>query len=275
MTSSDTTNIPESTNQRYLELAIPLLSFGATFAGILLWRAGFEIGFQYFSIGCAIGSVLLAYLAWIRPKKDIVALSTPIYAFIFFVVPTDYASGVLLQLLYASSLTLLLVRLKYRFGESHTAVSSGKELSAPLRDYIGKTREAVTSTNPRTGHTAAVAISQFSLGEYAAAARTAATGTGQPEETGELLARAFGIVSEQGRVLERSIPRPEPFLTFSPEHESLLAKPLQASDSEDRRFDATLDNALLLLFSAAWNTSEEDRGHLLACQGFAMRLLED
>ena len=62
--------------------------------------------------GCVLASCFLAYLAWVRPKKDIVALSTPIYSFLFFIVPTDYSTGIVLQLLYAVSLTILLVRLK-------------------------------------------------------------------------------------------------------------------------------------------------------------------
>ncbi len=138
MTRSAIRILSENKIQRYLELAIPLLSFGATLVGVLVWKMGFEIGFQYFAIGCVIGSFLLAYLAWNRPKKDIVALSTPIYAIIFFIVPTDYVAGLTLQLLYAASLTILIVRLNYRFGESHTAVSSGQELAAPLKTIPDK-----------------------------------------------------------------------------------------------------------------------------------------
>ena len=271
MTLSQTPVPPEIKRQRCLELAIPLLSFGATFAGVLCWERGYEINFQFFAIGCVLGSCILAYLAWIRPRKDIVALSTPLYAFIFFVVPTDYMSGLFLQMLYAASLTLLLVRLKYRFGSSHTAVSSGKELAAPLQSYAGQTRDAVTGISPFDAHRAAMVISQFSTGEYAQAARSAGTGTGHLKG---VLSRAFAIVHEQATLLEGSLPRPETYRTFLPEDEGLLANPLLPAYSEDRKFDTTFDNAMLLLFSAAWNTAEDDRPHLVACQAFLLKLLD-
>ena len=74
MTLLKTTIQSDSKKQRYLELAIPIFSFGITLIGVLVWMMGFEINFQFFALGCVISSCLLAYLAWIRPKKDIVAL---------------------------------------------------------------------------------------------------------------------------------------------------------------------------------------------------------
>jgi hypothetical protein len=206
-----------------------------------------------------------------------VALSTPIYAFIFFVVPTDYLAGLTLQLLYAASLTLLLVRLKYRFGLSQTSVTSGKALAEPLEVYVARTGDAVAGIAPETAHRAAVVISQFSTGNFAEAARAAGAGTGTPADAGLApgLARAFAIVHEHATVLEQSLPRPEPFLAFLPEDESLLAKIPAPAYSEDRKFDAMLDNALLFLFSAAWQGAEADRPHLLSCQAFLLKLLDE
>ena len=58
--------------------------------------------------GCVCASFTLAYLAWILPKKDIVALTTPIYAIIFFAVPLDDpVATIILELLYAISLSIL------------------------------------------------------------------------------------------------------------------------------------------------------------------------
>jgi hypothetical protein len=199
-----------------------------------------------------------------------VALSTPLYAFIFFMVPTDFAAGATLQLLYAVSLTILLVRLKYRFGDSHTTVSSGKELPAVLQAYASRTCEAVAGASRTTGHRAAVAIGRFSMGDYAEAARIAGQpGAGEPP----VLGRAFAIVSEHATVLDRSLERPEQFLTFLPEDAGLLAIAPVPDESREQQFDTALDNALLLLFSAAWNAAEADRPHLLACQTFLVKLL--
>ena len=275
MTLLKTTIQSDSKKQRYLELAIPIFSFGITLIGVLVWMMGFEINFQFFALGCVISSCLLAYLAWIRPKKDIVALSTPIYAVIFFIVPTEYMSGLTLQLLYAVSLTMLLIRLKYRFGSSHTEVSLGKELALPLKTYVELTREAVTGISPVTAHRAVVVINQFSTGEYGEVARISGTITGQSTEKNSFpfLIHAFEIVEEHATILEQSQPRPENYRKFLPEEEGLLANPPLPSYSEDRKFDAMLDNSLLLLFSIAWNNSKVDHPHLLACQTFALKLL--
>ena len=104
------------TRTLYQEALVPLLAFGSTFLGIVLWDAGILAEIQYAGAGGFLASCLLAYLAWIRPRKDIVSLTTPIYGFIFLVTPTDYTGGVTLLLLYACGLTVLVIRLHYRFG---------------------------------------------------------------------------------------------------------------------------------------------------------------
>jgi hypothetical protein len=273
MTSLKNTIQSMVNNQRNLEFAIPIIAFGATLIGVLLWNMGFPIYFPFFGIGCLISSCLLAYLAWIRPKKDIVALSTPIYAIIFFAGPTDFSAGLTLQLLYAVSITLLLVRLKYRFGTSHTAVSLGKELASPLKMYAGQTSEALNRVSPEAAHQAAIVISQFAQGEYRQVARVAGAVSGQPDGI-PAVERAFTIVHEHSLILDKSLPRPEPYRAFLPEDEGLLANPPHPEYSEDRKFDAQLDNALLLLFSAAWQGAEADRSHLLSCQAFLLKLVE-
>ena len=133
----------------WLELAVPLFSFGGALLAILFWTSDSAIDFRITILGCVIASWVLAYLAWIRPKKDIVALSTPIYSFIFIAVPTDNFSAMVLELLYAVSLTILLVRLKYRFGEPGTAVSLGKELGGSLKAYIDRNRRCFETCLPR------------------------------------------------------------------------------------------------------------------------------
>lgn len=262
--------------ERYLEIAIPVASFGATLIGILLWMLGFEINFQFFAVGCIIGSCLLTYLAWIRPKKDIVALSTPIYAIIFFVVPTEYSVGVTLQLLYSVSLTILLIRLKYRFGKPGTAAAMGKQLANSIKTYVEQTSGSFTGIRPDTAHDAAVVFVQFAHGEYREAARRAvAAATGQMEDVGQAatIVRAFSIVKEHAVLIDKSLPRPLTYEVFRPEEYGLLAKPQPAVHDDDHEFYAVLDNALLLLFSAAWTNSEADRPHLLACQTFVLKLL--
>jgi hypothetical protein len=266
---------PGSNAHIWLELAVPLLSFGGALLAILSFNQGLPLDFRYPALGCVLASFDLAYLAWIRPKKDIVALTTPIYSLIFFVVPTEYMSGIVLQLLYAVSLTILLVRLKYRFGKAGTAAHDAKELAEPLRTYVERTRDVWTGTSPEAAHHATVAFVRFAEGEFWETAQRSVTAAGQPEDAGNApcLTRAFMIVSEHATLLDQSLPRPAAYRTFLPEDSGMLAKPLPPAQDDDAGFYTALDNALLLLFSAAWCASEADRPHLLACQAFAQKLL--
>jgi hypothetical protein len=259
----------------WLELAVPLLSFGGALLAIIFWIGNVPLDFRISILGCVLASWVLAYLAWIRPKKDIVALSTPLYSFIFIAVPTDVFSSVILELLYAASLTILLVRLKYRFGRSGTAAYGMKDLADPLRTYIEQTSSSCPGISPETGHSAAVIFVRFAEGNYGEAARESGTAAGKLEDTGDTscLTRAFNIIREHAALMDRSLPPPQNFLTFYPEDTELLAKPVPVSPVNDQEFYTTLDNALLLAFSAAWTASGQDRPHLLACQAFAQKLM--
>jgi hypothetical protein len=236
---------------------------------------GLFLDFHIPALGCVLASFSLAYLAWIRPKKDIVALSTPIYSIIFFIVPTDYSVGILLQLLYAVSLTLLLVRLKYRFGKPGSAASLGKELGGSIKTYIDQTRDAFSDISPEAAHCAALVFVRFAEGNYDEAAQSTKIilqDENKPDSVSSLM-RAFGIIREHSILLHKSLPRPVTFLTFSDKDLSLLARPVVPEQDEDIEFFTALDNALLMVYSAAWNNSELDRPHLLTCQEFAQKLM--
>jgi hypothetical protein len=263
-------------NYRWLELAVPLLSFGGAFLAVFFYFSGTPVDYRATILGCMLASWVLAYLAWIRPRKDIVALSTPVYSFIFFAVPTDLSSTLVLELLYATSLTLLLVRLKYRFGEPGISLSDRKDLAEPLRTYVTNTQATCEGITTETAHNAALVFVRFAEGNYGDAVRVAGTAAGQMEDVGEApcIVRAFRIVREHASLLDTSSPRPQTFLTFTPDDTAQLAKTGPFS-SGDKEFDMALDNALLLIFSVAWTASERDRAHLLVCQPFAQKLLNE
>jgi hypothetical protein len=258
---------------RYLEPAVPLLSFGATFAGILLWQAGITISFQYFAGGCLAASCILAYLAWCRPRKDIVALSTPLYAFIFFVVPADYTTALVLQLLCAAGLTILLVRLKYRFSDAGSQPGSDTALTGPLRVYVDRLPGACPVLSPQQARGVGAVIVRFSTGEYAGAARLADQARGELEGVAglECLRLALAIVSEQAGVTEGGLPTPVEFTAFTSGQEALLAHPVMAGMDREHLYMTTLWNALLLLFAAAWLALPADPD-LLSCRNFAQNL---
>jgi hypothetical protein len=201
-----------------------------------------------------------------------VALSTPIYGFIFLANPIDYTGGVALQLLYACGLTILAARLRYRFGAAGPASSSKELAPGPLSAYLESTRAAFSAISPVAGHAAASAFVSFSEGEYRKAAElshAASCGNGTPEP----VVRAFSILRQHAELLDTNQSRPVTWLTFLPDDAALLAKPLPAGGDPDREFETQMDNALLLLFSAAWHTSPPDRPALLVSQGFAQKLI--
>jgi hypothetical protein len=257
---------------RWLEVAVPLLSFGGALIAILLWTLSVQTDLRITILGCVLASWVLAYLAWIRPKKDIVALTTPIYSFVFLAVPTDNFSVIILELLYAASLSILLLRLKYRFS-APPAIPDKEKLSGALKTYTERTHDILTGTPPDTAHQATRSFVQFAQGEYAEAARISGDVTGHDTNRNPVLTRAFAVVLEHATVLDQSLARPEPFLTFRPEDADLLALPIPSALDRDQEFYAALDNALLLLFSTGWNASEQDRPHLLTNQAFAQKLI--
>jgi hypothetical protein len=260
---------------RWLELAVPLFSFGGILIAFFFLGQGNIPAMRIAASGCIIASFILAYLAWIRPKKDIVALTTPLYAVILFVLPSELIPDLILPILYAISLTILLVRLKYRFGKPGTAVSLGKELGGSLKTYIDRTQDVLKDTSPETAHRATLAFVQFAQGEYGKVVKIAGTVSMQGEDSWheQSLARAFSIVREHAELLDKSLPRPYTYQVFKAADTDLLAHPLLPDSDKDHEFYQSLDNALLLLYSVAWTASERDRPHLLPRQPFAQKLM--
>jgi hypothetical protein len=258
-----------------LELAVPALSFGGALLALFFSGMGSTVDVRYFAAGCVIGSFVLAYLAWIRPHKDIVALTTPIYSFLFFVLPSDFAVNIILELLYAASLTILLVRMKFRFGAApESGRTTGKALEEPLKTYCETVREQMAGVSPEVAHYAALGFARFAQGDYREAAHMAEAAMAELEYTNPwpLLVTAFAIVREQGLLLEDSSDQPDQFIDFSAPDAGLLAKSLPPEDKFTIRFEVSLDNALLLLFAVAWNASAKDQPLLLTGQGFALKL---
>jgi hypothetical protein len=270
------TATPDGTGRKhsmFLGALVPLLAFGTTLAGIALHDTGVQVEIQYAAAGGFLASCLLAYLAWTRLHKDIVALSTPIYGFLFLVTPIDYTAGVTLQLLYACGLTILTARLYQRFGAGTPRGFSATGLeTGPLLTYIESTGNAFASLGPVVGHSAAAVFISFSEGEYRKAADLSHAASCRDGTSGPVV-RAFGILRQHADLLDTNQPRPVTYLTFLPDDAALLARPLPVADDPDRAFETQMDNALLLLFSAAWHLSPKDRPARLVSQPFARKLL--
>lgn len=254
---------------------VPILSFGGTFAGILLTGLGLQFNIQFAAIGAVFGSILLAYLAFLRPRKDIVSLSTPIYAVVFFAYPIEYYTGVIIQLMYAAGLAVLVVRLNRRFGVEDIPVLKNS-LSAPLQAYVDRVRERFPDRPGFVADGAGEAFAHFARGEYREAADMADLGLkdldGAPD--GNPIIRAFSIVSEQARHMEHTLELPGAYLKFLPGQEEYLAHSDPAADP-GKEYYRTLYNALLVLYALAWSADPDACTHILKYRDFAEKLFAE
>lgn len=274
---------PAGTGPLYISLyeaAVPVIAFGGAALGILAWTLQPATDLRLTAAGCVISSFVLAYLAWIRPRKDIVSLTTPIYALIFFAVPlSEPVTTIVLELLYAASLTALLVRLKYRFGSAEPTGKNEADLPPLLRGYAEKIQPACAGLPPAAAHRAATVFLRYTSGEYSEVRNEADEGILALGGSGcsPAFVTAFEIVREQAEITEKSRPRPEWYRHFESADEFLLARPLPAAetgtDGYDPGYDAALDNALLLLFAGAWNAVPEDRKFLRTAAVCAARII--
>ncbi|MDD1679055.1 MAG: hypothetical protein LUO93_07750 [Methanomicrobiales archaeon] len=116
-TNPTTTESNESTTPKDRTwILVPFIAFG----GVLIGMAVPDLIFTAGTGGCVLASFLLAYLAYRKPKKDIVSLLTPLYAvLIFFNDSFDPTLLLPIQALYAASLTLLVFRLNARFSRKN------------------------------------------------------------------------------------------------------------------------------------------------------------
>ncbi|MCP1663150.1 MAG: hypothetical protein D5R99_08550 [Methanocalculus sp. MSAO_Arc1] len=64
--------------------------------------------------GCIISSFLLFGMAFADPKRDLVSMFTPLYAFIFFVVPSEFPQELPLMTLFTVTIIVLTARLQHR-----------------------------------------------------------------------------------------------------------------------------------------------------------------
>jgi hypothetical protein len=112
--------------ERLLSVGVPLFSFSGIAIAIALANAGLIADPGQFGWGCVIASVLLAYLAYLKPRRDLVSLFAPLFALLIFVLPGDLVPSLLTQLLFAATVTILMVRLNLQFskklGDARSAV---------------------------------------------------------------------------------------------------------------------------------------------------------
>ena len=82
-----------------LTLAVPICAFGGLGLAILLQDTGIIADAADFYWGSVAASVILAYLAYLKPRRDIVSLFAPFYALLIFIIPLETKASLLLQAL--------------------------------------------------------------------------------------------------------------------------------------------------------------------------------
>jgi len=261
--------------ERMLTYATPVVSFGGILAAILLQETGVIADAGTFAWGCVAGSFMLGYLAYIKPKKDIVALCAPIYGVLFFLVPVEDTRPVWLQFLFAVSITILLIRLDRRFSSSADGKGGSKAMEHFLRDYIERIKqEFANNVRKKTAHEIASAFFAFKFGLYQNAIEECRLALTQIPEGGSssALKKALQIVQLNAEDLENAQVNADTRAAFTESELPFVAIRLPQEKIEDPA-SLELDNALILLYAVAKNTSPDDEQALEEHQKFVIKIL--
>jgi len=258
----------------YLSIAIPALCFGGAAFGILLEAQGIirEAGSFYW--GSVAGSFLLAYLAWIKPRRDIVALLAPLYAIIIFMVALEMEPTILLQLLFGASLLVLVVRLHILFSTPPVKKHGEDTMEKYLYDYMHRITPHYRGIDREAAHDVASAVLSFKFGLYPNSVSSAESAisrlpAGAAQET---LRKALVIIRDRAAGLEASEVKRYSQQTFTEDDTRFLA--LAIPDGQVRsREDQALDNALLLGYAVAYLCSPDDGQVLDEHQNFVIQIL--
>jgi len=269
----NSTRNPLTPRERYLSIAVPILCFGGTALGILLERAGYIRDPGAFYWGCIAGAILLAYLAWLKPRRDIVSLLAPLYAVIIFLLPLENKPTVLLQLLFGASLTILVVRLNLRFSTPVNTIGEDP-MEKYLYDYMHRITPLYRGIDREIAHDVASAVLSFKFGLYPNTINSADQALAHLNGEGPFgtLKKALRILRDRAANLEKFEIREYSEEGFGQGDQPYLALNLPAEQVENQE-DLTLDNAILLCYAVAYLYSPDDGQMLDEHQNFILQIL--
>ncbi|MDD1669046.1 MAG: hypothetical protein LUO97_04505 [Methanomicrobiales archaeon] len=98
---------------RHLWLLVPALAWGGILTGLLIPFSPPYLSFGAY--GCTLASLAIAVLALRKKRKDIVSLCVPMFALFIFIAPLENKPTILIEILYAATITGLSIRLEKRF----------------------------------------------------------------------------------------------------------------------------------------------------------------
>jgi hypothetical protein len=271
---SEKPTIQLSRRELILSIAIPIISFGGTGLGILLEWQGVISDAGSFFWGSVAGSFLLGYLAWIKPRKDIVSLLAPLYGVIIFLLAVETKPTVILQLLFAASLTILTVRLNRRFS---TLPDKGKEedsMDKFLYAYMSRITPYFRSVDRDTAHEIASAVLSFKFGIFPNSVTSAEKSMARLKGEGSIstLRKALIIIRDRAERLQESSVKvySEKFFSADDFQYLPIILPPGLIDSPE---NFTLDNALVFCYAVAYLSSPDDGQMLDEHQNFVIQIL--
>lgn len=259
-----------------LYLAVPACAFGGLILAILLGQWGIIQDAADFYWGSVAAAVIVAYIAIRKPRKDIISLCAPFFVLFIFIVPLETKASLLLQALFAVSITLLMVRLHYRFSTAKIITREETTMEKFLYDYIHRLTPFFRGIDPEIAHEIASAVLSFKFGLYEKTVTdvTRATSGLSDEESGAVIKKALKVVQDRAAALEEVRITDYSEVCFEEEDMPYLAVNLTPEQTEDQD-SLTLDNALLLLYAVAYLQSPDDGQSLDEHQNFVIQILED
>lgn len=258
-------------DDRYIPYLVPALSFGGLALGLGLQAAGIIRDAGDFWYGSFAASLLLGYLAYRKPRKDIVSLCAPLFGFLIFVTPLETKPGVLLQILFAISITALVIRHERKFprspdgtggpdGSPTTTHGVGTRMEQYLDDYIERLRPLFSNVGKKAAHEVASVFFSFKFGLYENAVSEADSAASLLPPGGEsetALRKALAIIRERSvnlRDSDISKPMEDSFVEWERAYLAMVVPEDRIEDKETFQ----LHNALLLLYAVASLRSPDD-----------------
>lgn len=97
-------------------MTVPAISLVMVAASIVLAISQVSGSYIPGILGCVVASFILAGIALLKPRRDIVSLLAPMYAIIIFNPYSGFnTEGIMLQLLYAITITAVAYRLEKQY----------------------------------------------------------------------------------------------------------------------------------------------------------------
>lgn len=265
--------LPGANRQREIAIAIPLVSFGGIAIGVLLQLAGIIPDAAEFWYGPALGAFLLGYLAWLKPRLDVVSICAPIFAVMILIVPLETKPGLLIVILFAVSITILLIRLEKRFS-TPAKIYKEDPMENYLYDYMERLRVIYSDIDRKTAHEIAQAFLSFRYALYGNAVKQAddAIHLMKDTEAQNVLKKALTIMRKRAGNLEIADVTPVTDIFFENDDAPYLAIHIPDEANQDPA-SLQLDNAIILIYSVSVMRSEDDEQTLEEHQKYITGIL--